>query len=185
MSRITEATDKYIESHPELKDERENLIDFFSQFYKPDRYIGIDCGAGWWKILNNGHQALKMIHPDYTIVQVKEKFGNLRFYVDSYPKSDTPQGFAVTAIIRYMENLSSKTCEKCGEDSYGYVELANSFGWMHTFCVVCELEYIESTVAQNTMLKIYDFSEKIENLKEKVEALKEFKITMAKILESN
>jgi hypothetical protein len=56
------------------------------------------------------------------IVQIKEKFGTLRFY--------TCGGTGVhQAIADYAENMSSVTCEKCGNAARTY-----RIGWHRTLC---------------------------------------------------
>ena len=56
------------------------------------------------------------------ISQVKEKFGSLRFYVES--ATDIQY-----AYIEFAESLSSRTCEVCGSPG----EQTNS-GWIKTVC---------------------------------------------------
>lgn len=56
------------------------------------------------------------------IVQIKEKFGGLRFYTNcSNDRVDT--------LIRFAEKMSHCTCEECGNPG----ELDNA-GWMKTYC---------------------------------------------------
>lgn len=55
-------------------------------------------------------------------VQVKEKFGTLRFYLDS----STDEQFA---LINFAESLSARTCEVCGKPGK-----PNNAGWIRTLC---------------------------------------------------
>jgi hypothetical protein len=67
-----------------------------------------DCvGAGW----------------DKQICQVKEKFGGLRFYINSAPEE-------VHGFIRAAESKSYEICEKCGEPG----ELRTDISWYSTLC---------------------------------------------------
>ena len=91
---------------------------------------GFSHGDGWYNIiftlcsLIQIHQ--KSQKSDYTPVvvqQVKEKFGGLRFYINS--ASDE-----VHKRISQAENLSYETCETCGEKG----ELRTNIGWHTTLC---------------------------------------------------
>lgn len=56
------------------------------------------------------------------VLQVKEKFGTLRFYVDNSPEG-------LDAAIDAAEDLSRITCEECG--AYGTQTVV---GWIRTLC---------------------------------------------------
>jgi len=55
-------------------------------------------------------------------VQVKEKFGGLRFYVDR--ASEKHYNY-----INFAENISHRTCEECGSPGMTY-----TMGWHRTLC---------------------------------------------------
>jgi hypothetical protein len=77
------------------------------------------------KLQRLGFKAL--VHWPYTgfaVMQVKEKFGSLRFY---HPGSD-----AIDRYVRLAEKLSSVTCEECGKPG-----TANHSGWIRTQCDDC------------------------------------------------
>ena len=57
-------------------------------------------------------------------LQVKEKFGTLRFYTDR----NTPVSYA---LINMAESLSSTICEVCGDKA---LETSEHNGWIHTLC---------------------------------------------------
>jgi hypothetical protein len=121
---------------------------------------GIDCGDGWWWLIYNlcdsiqryldskndgirirnkarqkGKEYLKGTKPEeewqVETVQIKEKFGGLRFYIDG--GDDTIYG-----MIDFAEHLSYKICENCGviEDVK-----VRSDGWVRTLCDKCEKEH--------------------------------------------
>ena len=77
--------------------------------------------AGWIK------EEPKLI-PQVVASQVKEKYGELRFYYDG--GDDTIQG-----LVNLAEELSYRTCEVCGRMD----ELVNqnSKGWIKTTCPCC------------------------------------------------
>ena len=58
------------------------------------------------------------------VLQVKEKFGTLRFYCDGTK--------AIHRYIRLAERLSSVTCEECGKPG-----TPSHSGWIQTLCEDC------------------------------------------------
>lgn len=97
---------------------------------------GFECGDGWYNLLD--HLCLNIQHHiDWQVkqgkeikqvvaVQVKEKFGSLRFYVDG--GDDYTRG-----MISLAESLSATMCEGCGIPS----KVKNNNGWMSNICPVC------------------------------------------------
>jgi hypothetical protein len=93
----------------EMKGKCPNLL-------KKDIYL--ECGIGWQKLLKNlmltieeeilriQRQDLSLAEEIYT-VQIKQKFGGLRFYMSS---STT----FIDGAIRLAERMSESTCETCG-----------------------------------------------------------------------
>ena len=87
-----------------------------------DAWPIIECGDGWSDVLWHGHHIAKDAVPDYTVNQIKEKFGILRFY------SDIP---IVTEMM--IESLSNIVCETCGE--LGTLSMTDSpHPWYRTLC---------------------------------------------------
>ena len=86
-------------------------------------------GAGWHSLLDQLHQELTILDPDYKTVQVKEKFAGLRVYVDV---SDASKLNPVYEVIHKYEKLSYGICENCGNPG----EVTNSV-WRKTFCPAC------------------------------------------------
>ena len=79
-------------------------------------------GDGWIPLVQKLIEEAVEKGWDKQICQVKEKFGGLRFYINS--ASDE-----VFEIIRKYESLSYETCETCGEKG----ELRKG-GWLLTLC---------------------------------------------------
>lgn len=73
---------------------------------------------------------------EYMIVQIKEKYGGLRWY-----DGGIPQDCKVWNIISKYEAISEKTCTRCGE-------LAKwmSTGWIMPFCDDCAKKYASDDV---------------------------------------
>lgn len=68
---------------------------------------------------------------DYEIVQIKEKYGGLRWYDNGHSEK-------VGDIIEKYEELSERTCIDCGEPAK-YMSL----GWICPYCTSCaELSFI-------------------------------------------
>ena len=111
---------------------------------------GIQCNDGWYDLLDtlchtmqrwcdgentryitetDKYEFVVEGDPEYVQVvasQVKEKLGELRFYVDG--GDATTQG-----IIQMAENMSSRICELCGSPA----KTSRDSGWMHTTCDAC------------------------------------------------
>ena len=86
-------------------------------------------GFGWHSLLDQLHQELIILDPDYKTAQVKEKFAGLRVYVDV---SDPGKLNAVYDVIHKYEKLSAGICENCGNPG----EITNTV-WRKTFCPSC------------------------------------------------
>ena len=91
---------------------------------------GFECGDGWFDIVNNLSKKIAEIAPNVEAVQVKEKFGGLRFYINGGNDD-------VYTLINNAEDLSYKTCEDCGSVE----NVTQTRGWIHTLCQLCLIEY--------------------------------------------
>lgn len=78
------------------------------------RWISHD--AGWYPIVVALDQRLAAIDPEYVVHQIKEKFGNLRYYCAPSAKEPSRAVLdAFGAIIGDAERASAITCERCSE----------------------------------------------------------------------
>lgn len=94
----------------------------------------VDCGPGWYRIILKLDAHLKNIDPGYRVVQVKEKFGGLRYYTEGLPVDEaTRQAFS--QAISQAEAESMSTCEVCGEAG-----TLGGTGWIRTLCEKCRNE---------------------------------------------
>lgn len=88
-------------------------------------------GPGWAELLTELHEKLEFLAKaqgcDYTVSQIKEKFGTLRFYANC---TDIMQD-----CISAAEHQSSFVCEGCGD--YGTLRKG---GWLKTLCDKCVTE---------------------------------------------
>jgi hypothetical protein len=84
----------------------------------PDHYG--DVGPGWAALLTALHEEVSAIIPDYSVSQVKEKFGGLRAYLD-FPRGEGIQAEQVAreriaySLEYKYEFLSLRICETCGK----------------------------------------------------------------------
>lgn len=98
-------------------------------------YGGIAVGPGWWPIIENlcatiqGHidwwNKNHDKHPvveQVVVAQIKEKFGELRFYYDGGDDR-------VYGMVRMAENWAAHTCEDCGNKA-----TKKTTGWIKTVC---------------------------------------------------
>lgn len=80
------------------------------------------CGNGWLGIIKNLIDDLIKLGWDKQILQIKEKFGGLRFYTNGLPESGHE------LIMKAMDK-SCEVCEECGEPGR-----VISGSWIRTLC---------------------------------------------------
>jgi len=68
---------------------------------------------------------------EYSILQIKEKFGMLRWYDAGYPKDSK-----VGEIIDKYEELSGRTCLVCGKPG----KIVGKY-WLNCLCPKCEVRF--------------------------------------------
>lgn len=91
-----------------------------------------ECGQGWWPILDRLWAAVAAVASGITVVQVKEKFGGLRFYYQlAGAGPDVEQ--RVRDLVAAAEDEAWHTCEMCGEP--GTTRTRNY--WSRTRCDSC------------------------------------------------
>lgn len=117
------------------KEYDEYLVKNFPGLYR-QRYLspketcmcwGFNTGDGWFPLIKKLSEDIIKISPETEAVQVKEKFGGLRFYV-------TNANDEVYDLISKAEKESYKTCEKCGTREN---VTTNEDGWVFTLCDKC------------------------------------------------
>ena len=129
------------------------------------RRWGFECSGGWYELLRDCCKQITDkykkagIEIDFVPVQVKERFGTLRFY---YEFEDAPLKIAafdfigsvsvrfepkneaddeikknfrhdIATIVRAAEERSKHTCEICGKKGI----IRNDLGWVRTLCYEC------------------------------------------------
>lgn len=100
--------------------------------------------AGWHPMLEELLAKLREIPGwnDDLIMQVKEKFGGLRFYWRAPDDWETNDFYErVTTLVNEAEKRSYKICEVCGTEEN---VKTRSYGWIVTQCDKHALENLET-----------------------------------------
>jgi len=114
-------------------------------FIKPDYTLqsnlmafGYECLEGWYPIIEEAFDKIekaiekmpkkekKIFKKSFEILQVKEKLGGLRIYLNMYTDE-------ITEIIKEAEKKALKTCELCGKPG----KMHELRGWYSTNCDTC------------------------------------------------
>lgn len=112
----------------------------------------LSCGLGWKEIVYKLVDEIDLIWEGYQgkkgsecwgILQVKEKFGGLRFYV-GYLEDDNGDAEArrdrTSAAINEAVEVASKTCERCGKPGK-----ISGKGYIATVCPACAKRWEQRT----------------------------------------
>lgn len=108
------------------------------------RWMGFRCGEGWFDLLlelsidieneviahRNKHD-VEMQNLPY-VVQVKEKFGGLNFYMSR-------QNDKISKLIFDAAKRSETTCERCGM----FAKTRRIHGWCYTECRSCHEQRLD------------------------------------------
>ena len=94
-----------------------------------------DVPDGWWNLVGDTDAKMMFLDPEYTIAQVKEKFGELRFYFDTNTEGLVAE--IMRDVAHQGEARSRYLCETCGK--YGQLR---SLSWIRT---LCDIHYAEVT----------------------------------------
>jgi hypothetical protein len=101
--------------------------------------LPIECNDGWLDIINKCHEELVAIDPEYVPIQIKEKFGGLRYYFTNGLSAEDAKSFhKMNAIVEKYEQLSFTICEICGIEG---AKLAKRRNWLKTLCSEHEKEW--------------------------------------------
>lgn len=77
------------------------------------KHISVD--EGWYQIIVDCDDELSTLDPDYKVIQIKQKFGVLRYYFQPSKPADKDLTNAMHAVVRKYFLESSKTCEATGK----------------------------------------------------------------------
>lgn len=97
---------------------------------------GLSIGKGWYWLIDmlcgsiQSHIDAKRYPPreipQLEAIQVKEKFGGLRFYYNGGDEE-------ISGMIEMAENMSYHICESCGSTK----NIKQTEGWIYTLCGDC------------------------------------------------
>lgn len=94
---------------------------------------GIECGSGWHKLLEPVFEYIEQYNKEHEekieVLQVKEKFGGLRFYTNFHTEE-------LRKLIEEAEDKAYKTCELCGSTE----NTGRTGGWITTCCKECAMK---------------------------------------------
>ena len=76
-----------------------------------DKKARIECDEGWHKLILDLDAELSEIDPNYVVLQIKEKFGGLRYYYIT----ESSRGRLMDHVIRNYEKIALETCEVSGK----------------------------------------------------------------------
>ncbi len=75
-------------------------------------YKSVDVDQGWHQIVVDLHDELCAIDPEHKILQIKEKFGALRYYYHTDKGEAT--AIKMDVVISKYEKIAAETCELTG-----------------------------------------------------------------------
>jgi len=118
------------------KEHSEYLFKSFS-FFHPEAPLteslmafGFECGDGWFELIKELCEKLKTLNLKvFLVLQVKEKFGGLRFDIGPIETEKADEAFR---LIEEAEVKSLTVCEECGKPGK-----PNKTGWIKTLCDDC------------------------------------------------
>jgi len=126
----------------------ENQIFARFKFFHPRRPVtegrmcfGFECDNGWFQLIWDLCTRIEELHPphDFEVLQVKEKFGGLRFYTSASSKK-------IMQCIHAAGRDSFHVCELCGHKG----SLRQRGLWLKTLCNECQIaEGYSDYVAQD------------------------------------
>ena len=102
----------------------------------PRRNGGNFVGEGWKRLVCDLIDMIDEVYHLYEIVQIKEKGGTLRFYIEEL-SSRAPD--VVYNLIHQAEEASATICELCGEPG----KLAGDT-WKRTLCDPCNEAFVRN-----------------------------------------
>ncbi len=101
-----------------------------SKLKTPFELFNVECGKGWDGLLKPIFDYIERYNNEHEekieIIQVKEKFGGLRFYTNFTNEE-------LESLIKEAESKSFMTCEICGSTN----NIGHTLGWITTCCEDC------------------------------------------------
>jgi hypothetical protein len=126
----------------EKTDFTEGLKAKYPKLYKKD--VWAEFSEGWYDLVDKLSAEIYAKYEQWSsvpdlpyVAQMKEKFGGLRFYLESNTFfMDYPEKYdELDKIIAKYEKISQNTCELCGAS--GTLGRKGRSYWLQTLCVPC------------------------------------------------
>lgn len=111
---------------PEGKEVLGGPEDYTLKPENPYDLFGAECGKGWYPIIQPIIDYVDNV-PKMEIIQIKEKFGELRVYLNFEDET-------VSKLIDEAVKEASETCELCGSKEDIGITIT---GWATTMCKKC------------------------------------------------
>lgn len=116
----------------------DELLLKYPKLYAELKYF--DCNDGWIGLIDELSGKLENINNKYPnfeeriyAVQVKEKFGGLRFYCYSSENITQEDSDLQNKLIQEAEKASFTICERCSKPA----TMIRTRGWISTLCEQC------------------------------------------------
>ena len=90
-------------------------------------------GDGWFELIKDLCEKITEMKVGVTVVQVKEKFGGLRFYIDFNEGTSKEDIHKVYELISQAEDKAYTICEQCGKPGI----IREDRHWILTLCDEC------------------------------------------------
>jgi len=124
-----ELDEKLVKKYPKI------FVDRYGDMKKTAMCWGFECGDGWYWLIDNLCDSIQsyidnnkhLNIPQVVAVQVKEKFGGLRFYIEGGNEY-------INGMISIAESMSYNICENCGTTE----NVTQTKGWVYTRCENCK-----------------------------------------------
>jgi len=126
-----ELDEKLVKKYPKI------FVDRYAPMDQTAMCWGFEHGDGWYWLLDNlcgsiqsyidSNKHLKI--PQVVAMQVKEKFGGLRFYYIGGDKY-------IDGMVSLAEDMSYNICEVCGSTEH----VGQTKGWIETLCKKCAIK---------------------------------------------
>ena len=102
--------------------------------------FGWECDKGWYPLIRELIEKLDKLPEEIEVLQVKEKYATLRFYVNGV--SEKAYG-----IIEDYSLFSGHICEYCGE--FWTAEVRESHHWYKTLCNKHAKKWLKGTLYES------------------------------------
>lgn len=109
---------------------------------KPPYHQFVEVDEGWYQLIIDCDKELSEIDPKYDLLQIKEKFGCLRYY---FQPSDGGFREKMDAVVNKYEKLASETCEATGGQGVLMKSVGNWYKTLNPEYAASTLHYAKYT----------------------------------------